>query len=95
MLHKHQGATLPPRWWETVSALARPYLKAQGKTLVGLIERLDELHGRGFDAIEIFAPCQGGVCYNGLDTIDFYQIDPANGCEKPISGEENTCDIVI
>ena len=24
----------------------------------------------GFDAIEVFAPCAGGVCYDGLDTLD-------------------------
>jgi glycosidase len=75
----NQGTSLPPHWWETVSALARPYLKAHGKTLANLIERLDELQAHGFDAIEVFAPCEGGVCYNGLDTIDFYQIDPAIG----------------
>jgi glycosidase len=59
--------------------MTRPYLKAHRKTLVDLIERLDELRARGYDAIEVFAPCKGGVCYNGLDTIDFYQIDPAIG----------------
>lgn len=69
----------PPRWWETCAAITRPYLKAHGATLHNLTERLDELHGLGFDAVEIFAPCDGGVCYNGLDTIDFYAVDPAIG----------------
>ncbi len=40
---------------------------------------LDDYQRRGIDTLEIFAPCQGGVCYNGLDTIDYYQIDPAIG----------------
>jgi glycosidase len=79
MLHDRMSASVPPRWWETVSAMVRPYLKAHGQTLRGLIGRLDELQALGFDAVEVFAPCQGGVCYNGLDTIDFYAVDPAIG----------------
>lgn len=70
---------LPPRWWETCAAITRPYLKAHGATLRNLIDRLDQLQALGFDAVEVFAPCAGGVCYNGLDTIDFYAIDPAIG----------------
>jgi len=62
-----------------VSALTRPYLKAHGVTLSDLIGRLDTIQSLGFDAIEVFAPCHGGVCYHGLDTINFYQIDPAIG----------------
>jgi len=70
---------LPGRWWETASAIARPYLKFKGKTLNDLTGALDEYLARGIDTLEIFAPCQGGVCYHGLDTLDFYKIDPAIG----------------
>jgi glycosidase len=72
-------STLPKRWWETYAALARPYLKFKGITLKDLTSSLDEYAARGIDALEIFAPCKGGVCYHGLDTIDYYQVDPAIG----------------
>jgi glycosidase len=72
-------STLRPRWWETASGILRPYLKAQGVTLADLTGQLDEIQAGGFDTLEIFAPCKGGICYNGLDTLDFYQIDPALG----------------
>ena len=75
----HVATVLPRRWWETASAIARPYLKFMGKTLNDLIADLDEYQARGIDTLEIFAPCQGGVCYHGLDTLDFYKIDPAIG----------------
>lgn len=72
-------STLRPRWWETASGILRPYLKSQGITLTDLTQKLDEIRASGFDTLEIFAPCKGGVCYNGLDTLDFYEIDPAIG----------------
>lgn len=72
-------STLPPRWWETATAIARPYLKSQGKTLADVTAALDDYRSRGIDTLEIFAPCKGGVCYNGLDTLDYYQVDPAIG----------------
>ncbi len=75
----HVRTVLPRRWWETASAIARPYLKFMGKTLNDLTADLDEYRARGIDTLEIFAPCQGGVCYHGLDTLDFYKIDPAIG----------------
>jgi hypothetical protein len=71
--------TLPPRWWETCPAITRPYLKAHGATLRDLAAQLDTLQALGFDAVEVFAPCAGGICYNGLDTIDFFRVDPAIG----------------
>jgi hypothetical protein len=67
------------RWWETAAGMVRARLKAHGLTLPDLIGRLDALRDAGFDAIEVFAPCAGGVCYDGLDTIDFYRVDPAIG----------------
>jgi glycosidase len=73
------ASTLPPRWWETAAAIARPYLKARGQTLNDLAGKLDEYQALGIDTLEVFAPCQGGVCYNGLDTLDYYEIDPAIG----------------
>ncbi|HMO59013.1 MAG TPA: alpha-amylase family glycosyl hydrolase [Roseiflexaceae bacterium] len=72
-------SVLAPQWWARCSAIVRPYLKAHGQTLRDLIGQLDTLQALGYDAVEVFAPCAGGVCYNGLDTIDFYTIDPAIG----------------
>lgn len=66
-------------WWETCAAITRPYLKAHGATLRDLTLQLDALQAQGFSAVEVFAPCAGGICYSGLDTIDFYTIDPAIG----------------
>jgi hypothetical protein len=77
--HTYPASVLPPRWWETAAAIARPYLKFRGATLNDLAASLDNYQARGIDTLEIFAPCQGGVCYHGLDTIDYYQIDPAIG----------------
>ena len=75
----YPATTLPERWWERVSAMARPYLKLYGNTLNDLTARLDEFKAKGIDAVEVFAPCKGGVCYHGLDTLDYYEIDPAIG----------------
>ncbi len=75
----YPNAALPKRWWETAAAIARPYLKSRGETLNDVTASLDDYQSRGIDTLEIFAPCKGGICYNGLDTIDFYQIDPAIG----------------
>lgn len=70
---------MTPQWWEQCAAIVRPYLKAHGRTLRDLIDELATLQALGYDAVEVFAPCAGGTCYNGLDTIDFYAIDPAIG----------------
>ncbi|MBE0696680.1 MAG: hypothetical protein IH586_07135, partial [Anaerolineaceae bacterium] len=70
---------LPSRWWETSAAIARPYLKIHGQTLNDVTAALDSYKARGIDTLEIFAPSKGGVCYHGLDTIDYYQIDPDLG----------------
>ena len=79
MTTSYPQSVLRPRWWETASGILRPYLKSQGVTLNDLTHKLDELQGIGFDTLEVFAPCKGGVCYNGLDTLDYYEIDPAIG----------------
>jgi glycosidase len=72
-------STLAPRWWETASGLYRPYLKSDHLTLADLTAQLDTLKTSGIDAVEIFAPCKGGICYQGLDTLDYYEVDPAIG----------------
>jgi glycosidase len=76
---KAEKSILPPQWWQFVSAMGRPYLKAKGITLRDLIDQLDEFKERGFDALEVFAPCKGGKNYFGLDTLDYYVIDPEIG----------------
>jgi glycosidase len=77
--HHYPTSVLDSRWWEHATAIARPYLKSRGKTLLELAASIDDYQSRGIDTIEIFAPCLGGTCYNGLDTIDYYQVDPAIG----------------
>jgi glycosidase len=59
--------------------MVRPNLKARGRTLVDVTADLDAIQADGFDAVEVFAPCAGGDCYSGLDTLDFFAIDPAIG----------------
>mgnify|MGYP001232239204 CR=1 FL=1 len=72
-------STLRPSWWEKASCLVRPYLKASRRTLRDLIHNLDMYQAMGIGGIEVFAPLQGGLCYHGLDTLDFYKIDPEIG----------------
>lgn len=74
------------RWWQTASAIARPYLKKGGLTLNELAGTLDDYQAFGIDTLEIFAPCKGGTCYNGLDTLDYYQVDPAIGTLEDLRG---------
>ncbi|MEW6401148.1 MAG: alpha-amylase family glycosyl hydrolase [Chloroflexota bacterium] len=77
-------STLTPRWWETVSGMFRPYLRSDHSTLAELTAQLDTLKAGGIDAVEIFAPCKGGICYQGLDTLDYYEIDPAIGAMEDL-----------
>lgn len=44
-----------------------------------LAAQLDGIVAQGFQAIEIFAPATGLYAYSGLDTTDFYSIDPELG----------------
>ena len=77
---------LPDRWWETVAGLKIMTLKrgrSYGTELSlepeKLAAQLDEIVAQGFQAIEIFAPARGLHAYSGLDTTDFYSIDPELG----------------
>lgn len=74
-----QKTTLPPFWWQKVSAMVRPYLKSQKISLQDLVSKLDDFKIMGIDALEVFAPCKGGLNYQGLDTLDYYTIDPEIG----------------
>lgn len=42
-------------------------------------QQLREWKEQGIDAIEIFAPAEGGNSYDGLDAIDRYRLDPEVG----------------
>jgi glycosidase len=42
-------------------------------------EQLRQWKAQGIDAIEIFAPAEGGNSYGGLDAIDRYRLDPGIG----------------
>jgi len=75
---------LPPRWWESASAIARVGLKQKAGRGFPLdrssaAARLDDLKASGFTAIEVFAPAHGGNSFGGLDTIDRYRVDPTLG----------------
>lgn len=72
-------STLRPGWWHTAAGITRPYLKVNGRTINDLRVDLDGLFSLGIDCLELFAPLHGGICYNGLDTLDFYRIDPNIG----------------
>jgi hypothetical protein len=72
-------SVLRTKWWRTAAGMVRPYLKASRRTLNDLIADLDVYQALGIDTLEMFAPLHGGVCYHGLDTLDFYTIDPAIG----------------
>jgi len=42
-------------------------------------EQLQQWKDQGIDALEIFAPAEGGNSYGGLDAIDRYRLDPGIG----------------
>lgn len=84
--HSDLRHLLPDRWWETVAGLKIMTLKrgrSYGIELSlepgELAAQLEEIVAQGFQAIEIFAPARGLYAYSGLDTTDFYSIDPALG----------------
>jgi len=81
----YPATILSNRWWEKAAAIARPYLKSHGQTLYDLTAALDDYQARGIDTLEVFAPFEGGVCYNGLDTLDYYKIDPAIGTRADLT----------
>ena len=72
-------STLVDRWWEHASGVIRFSPKREGRTLRGIIARLDDVKDWGFDAIELLAPYHGGVQYSGLDVIDFFRVAPQSG----------------
>jgi hypothetical protein len=72
-------AALPDHWWEHCSGIVRFTPKMDGKTITDIIGDLDDVKGWGFDAVEIFAPYQGGTEYSGLDVVDYYSVDASIG----------------
>jgi hypothetical protein len=89
---------LRPKWWETAAGMVRPPLKAAGIRLADLTAQLDDLSSLGIDVLEIFAPFAGGDCYHGLDTIDFFAIDPAIGTRADLEtliGEAHARQIAV
>ena len=77
---------LPPCWFQKAAALKITTLKRNlryGHELSvnpeEFAKQIDEIKAQGFQAIEIFAPAEGLQAYNGLDTKNFYQIDPELG----------------
>lgn len=77
---------LPVRWWESIAAMKVVTLK-KGRRFgheisidpERLSQQLDQIKAEGFQAIHIFAPAEGLWAYNGLDTVNHYQIDPDIG----------------
>ena len=77
---------LPPCWYQKAAALKITTLKKNlryGHELStnpnDFSLQIDEIKAQGFQAIEIFAPAEGLRAYNGLDTKNFYRIDPELG----------------
>jgi hypothetical protein len=77
---------IPNRWWETAAAIKLVTLKKERSYAHEIAidpreasTQLDKIVAEGFQAIEIFAPAEGLFGYNGLDTVNHYQIDPEIG----------------
>ena len=74
------------KWWEASPAIVRISLRGRNNTppfplkdSTKIAAALDQLLAQGINAIEIFAPAEGGKSFGGLDTINRYRIDPALG----------------
>lgn len=77
---------LPDCWYEKAAGIKVVTFK---KNLIYAYElplepsllspKLDQIKNEGFSAIEIFAPADGVKAYNGLDTRNYYRIDPELG----------------
>ena len=78
-----QRHLVPDRWWETAAGLKIVTLREGSRYIsidpVKASEQLDEIKAQGFQAIEIFAPAEGLFAYSGLDTKNFFRIDPEVG----------------
>jgi hypothetical protein len=77
---------VPDRWYEKAAGLKIVTLKkgrSYGHELsidpAKVSAQLDEIKAQGFQVVEIFAPAHGLYAYNGLDTVNHYQIDPELG----------------
>jgi hypothetical protein len=77
---------LPPCWYQKAAALKITTLKKNmryGQELSmdpdQFSRQVEEIKAEGFQVIEIFAPADGLRAYNGLDTKNFYRIDPELG----------------
>ncbi len=76
------------KWWESSAAIKLVSLKeadaawGQRLTLQNLDELSSELDGiidEGYTAIEVIAPAHGGIAWGGLDSENFYDLDPERG----------------
>jgi hypothetical protein len=76
---------IPDRWWESTSAMIRVAIRSWPGDPVFSLEHdkasaeLDLFREQGIRAVEVFAPAKGGRSYDGLDSIDRYQLEPEAG----------------
>ena len=81
----------PLPWYVTTGAIHRMSLKKSSKfhrfehLSLDATEAESQLHAlkdAGINAIEVFAPEEGGNSYNGLDAKNHYALDPGTGSIK-------------
>ena len=80
--------TVTPPWYVSAAAIHRVTLKPATKywrfeqlsmDAATAIHQMAAWKSEGIDALEIFAPEEGGNSYDGLDAKDRYQLDPGLG----------------
>jgi Alpha amylase, catalytic domain/Maltogenic Amylase, C-terminal domain len=83
--HAERASPLPPRWWESASALRTVSIKDDNAFPQLFLEpakaeaQIRAIKQQGFTGLNIFAPADGGRSYDGLDARDHYRIEPKYG----------------
>ncbi len=77
--------SISPRWWESISGLKNVSLKDDNVMIQLSLnphqaeEQLQELKREGFGGIQVFAPEDGGLSFNGLDSRNHFAIEAKYG----------------
>ena len=74
------GSPVTTKWWENSGAVFRYYLKYFPQTFNSIAGELDDLRGKGYQAIELLTPTQGPAdIWAGLGATNNYAVDPILG----------------
>ena len=74
------GSPVTTKWWENSGAVYRYYLKYFPQTFNSIASQLDDLRGKGYEAIEVLTPTKGPAdIWAGLGATDNYAVDPILG----------------